>query len=79
MKGRADRAFNKAQFAKAHDLYEQALGYDQFNYDIMACLVGAALNMGSMDKVFDKSSLLIRWDEAKAQVDRSNFQQKRHI
>lgn len=68
IKKRADRAFSEGNFEKAYELYNQALIYEPNDYDLTACLVGAALNLGLIDEVFEKSNYLIGLDEHKAQV-----------
>lgn len=37
------------------------------DYDILACLIGTALNLGYLDEVFSRSDHLIQLDEKKAQ------------
>jgi tetratricopeptide (TPR) repeat protein len=43
------------------------LVFDENDYDLIACLIGAALNLGYLNEVIEKSEYLIQLDEHKAQ------------
>ena len=68
LKKHADKAFNESKFDKAYKFYTEALIYDENDYDIIACLIGAALNLGYLNEVIEKSDYLIKLDPQKAQV-----------
>ncbi len=68
LKKRADKAFKDGKFDKAYNLYSEALEVEENDYDLIACLVGAALNLGYINEVLDKSDFLIQLDANKAQV-----------
>ncbi|CAF1133060.1 unnamed protein product, partial [Brachionus calyciflorus] len=67
LKKKADKAFKKNEFEKAYNLYNQALQFNQNDYDLNSCLTGAALNLGRIDEVFSKTDILIDLDSSKAQ------------
>ncbi len=68
LKKRADQAFGDGKFVKAYELYNLLLLQNPKDYDIMACLIGTALNLGYLDEVFSRSDFLIELDKNKAQV-----------
>lgn len=53
---------------KAYELYNQLLLLNPKEYDIIACLIGTALNLGYLDEVFSRTDFLIELDDKKAQV-----------
>lgn len=69
LRRKGDAAFSEGKYEKAYSLYEKALTIEPKNYDLMACLIGAALNLGHLEDVWLKSELLIQMDEQKAQVN----------
>jgi hypothetical protein len=68
LKKKADKAFREENFEKAHKLYSKALEYDDTNYDLIACFIGAALNLGRINEVIEKCDYLIDLDNTRAQV-----------
>jgi len=68
LKRHADRAFGDGKFDKAYELYNQLLQINPKDYEIIACLIGTALNLGYLDEVFSRSDYLIELDGKKAQV-----------
>ena len=69
IKIKADKAFKKQKFEDAYELYKQALEMDPNNYDVIACLIGTALNLGHLDEVFEKAEYLIKLNSKRAQVN----------
>jgi hypothetical protein len=69
LKKRADKAFNNANFEKAHRLYKEALEYKQNDYDLNACYIGTCINLGLIEHAFEKCDVLINIDTEKAQVN----------
>ncbi len=67
LKRKADKAFGQGKFTKAYTYYNQLLLVCPNDYDILACQIGTALNLGYLDEVFTKSEILIGLDEKKAQ------------
>ncbi|RNA07705.1 serine threonine- phosphatase 5-like [Brachionus plicatilis] len=67
LKVKGDEAFQKSEYEKAFNLYNQALQLESNDYDLIACLTGAALNLGMIDEVFAKTEFLIQLDGSKAQ------------
>jgi tetratricopeptide (TPR) repeat protein len=61
-------AFVNADYKKALELYSKAVNIDEKNYELVTCMIGAALNLGNLDLVFSKSDYLIRLAETKPQV-----------
>ncbi len=68
LRKRADKAFNKANFEKAHRLYKEALDYKQNDYDLNACYIGTCINLGLIQHACEKCDFLISIDTEKAQV-----------
>ena len=68
MKKKGEQAFREGKYEKAYHAYQKALTIEPKNYDLLACLIGAALNLGYLDDVWHKSDLLIQMDDQKAQV-----------
>ena len=68
IKKRADRAFRDENFEKAYILYAEALEFEDNNYDLISCFIGAALNLGHIDEVLEKCDFLIKLDVSRAQV-----------
>jgi hypothetical protein len=68
IKKKADKAFREENFEKAYILYGSAMEFDEKNYDLISCFIGAALNLGHIDEVFEKCDLLITMDDSRAQV-----------
>lgn len=79
LKKKGDKAYRDGKYEKAYAIYQNALRLDEKNYDVMACLIGAALNLGYLDDVWNKSELLIQMDEQKAQVRKQFFPHKTQI
>jgi tetratricopeptide (TPR) repeat protein len=67
LKKHGDKAFNESNFEKAYKLYSEALIFDEKDYDLIACLIGAALNLGYLNEVIEKSDYLINLNGQKAQ------------
>ena len=72
MKKKADKAFHNGDFKKAFKLYSKTVELEPYNYDLIACQIGAAINLGQVnDEIFSKCDYLINQDEKKAQVIKS--------
>lgn len=68
LRRKGDEAFREGKYDKAYKAYQNALAIEPKNYDLMACLIGAALNLGYLEDVWHKSELLIQMDGKRAQV-----------
>lgn len=69
VKKEAEKAFRKQNFSKAYTLYCQLLDhFDDQNYETIECLIGAALNLGYLDVVFQRTDELIQLDPKRSQV-----------
>ncbi len=69
MKKKADKAFHNGDFKKAYKLFTKTIELEPNNYDLIACQVGAAINLGLVnDEIFSKCDFLISIDDKKAQV-----------
>ena len=69
MKKKADKAFNIGDFRKAHKYYSKALELEPTNYGLVACQIGASINMGTINnELLASCDYLISLDPSKAQV-----------
>lgn len=58
----------EGKYEKAYSMYQKTLIMDPKNYDAIACFIGTALNLGYLDDAWNKSDLLIKMNEKRAQV-----------